>query len=70
MEKTWLTIGVPIHLKVFIRIEVRVLCRPLEFFHTKLVKPCFMELALCTGSLKWWNRKGPSPNCCCCRYFI
>ena len=23
-----------------------------------------MDLALCTGALSIWNRKGPSPNCC------
>ena len=23
-----------------------------------------MDLALCTGALSWWNRKGPSSNCC------
>ena len=23
-----------------------------------------MDLALCTGELSCWNRKGPSPNCC------
>ena len=24
----------------------------------------FMDLALCTGTLSCWNKKGPSPNCC------
>ena len=29
-----------------------------------LTKHFCMDLALCTGALSCWNRKGPSPNCC------
>lgn len=36
--------------------KVRALCRSVGFFHTKL--------ALFTGALSSWNRKGPSTHCC------
>lgn len=45
-DKVWLTVCV---LKVLERVEVRTLCTPIKFFHTKLVE--FMELALCTGAV-------------------
>ena len=50
--------------KVLYRVEIRVLCRPVKFFHNDLNKSFMYGLALCTGALSCWNRKGPSPNCC------
>lgn len=32
-------------------VEVKALCRPVKFFHTKLGKPFFLDLALCTEAL-------------------
>ena len=52
-----------IHPKVFYGVEVRTLCRPVQFIHTRLFIHVFMDLALCTGAQSCWNRKGPSPNC-------
>ncbi len=42
--------------KVLDGVEVRALCSPVEFFHTK--NHFFMELALCTGLLSCWKGKG------------
>jgi len=40
-------------------------CRSVKFFYTRLNKPfSFSDLALCTGALSRWSKKGPSPNCC------
>ena len=62
--KTGLTVSNQIdHPKVFYQAEVRTLCRPVKFFHTKLAHPRLYGPALCTGVQSCWNRKGPSPNC-------
>ena len=50
--------------KVFDGVEVRALCRPVEFFHTELNKPFLYGPRFGHGALSCWNRKGPSPNCC------
>lgn len=41
-------------------VEVRTLCRPVEFLHTNHF---FTELALCSRALIYWKRKRPCPNC-------
>lgn len=44
-------------------LEVRALCRPVKFFHAKLIHQAFLDLALCTGAQSCCNRKGASSNC-------
>ncbi|KAK3536251.1 hypothetical protein QTP86_000154 [Hemibagrus guttatus] len=41
-KKAWLTVSalIPKLPKVFYRVEVRTLCRPVKFLHTKLTHPC------------------------------
>ena len=39
-KKMWLTIDVPVIAKEFSGGEVRALCGPLKFLHTKLIKLC------------------------------
>ena len=47
-EKARLTVSTLIHPKVFCRVEVRTLCRPVKFLQTKLARPylygpCFVH---------------------------
>ena len=45
--------------RCFHRVEVRTLCRPVKFIHTKLSQPCLYR-SCCVQS---HVGKGPSPNC-------
>jgi len=41
-EKAWLAISVPVHPRGADGVEVRALCRPVKFIHTKLIQPCLV----------------------------
>lgn len=46
-------------LRVFSVVEIRALCRSLEFFHSNLGKPCFHEFMLYTGVMLCWYILNP-----------
>lgn len=52
--------------KAFSEVELRALCKPLEYFQTNLDKPClhgfFVQLALCKVTLSCWNTSGASAS--------
>jgi hypothetical protein len=50
--------------KVLDGVEVRPVCRQVEFFHTDLDKPFLYGPRFVHGGLPCWNRKGPSSKCC------
>ena len=50
--------------KVFDGVEARARCRPVKLSHVKSTNHFCMDLALCTGAVSCWKRKGPFPNCC------
>ena len=49
-EKTWLAVYALKIPKVFYRVEVRTLCRPVKFLHPKLAPPCLYGPCF----VHWW----------------
>ena len=57
-DYVWLTVGFSMELR-------SELCAGQSSSSTPISTNHFcLDLALCTGVLAWWNRKGPSPNWC------
>lgn len=50
--------------KVFTAVEVRAVCRSLEYLHTKLIKPCHYVSLFAQGNCHVGAGKSFPPNCC------